>query len=272
MSIFQFCWREIWFVISIFSAAVAKLGSGCAIKTSNLEVGTSKLSEPFFFVKTTIILSRGWATELWHCRFKYVYLTSVNSAMTFFDIVTSHFAPSGPWFGSCVHHLSFAFLFGEWGIANWTRFWHQLGSTLLDLTNLAEFTFRFSHHDTDSLHRLLSIHKSFLNVSRAWGWFLWKENIQLGWASVVYFNLLLTANGHHRPMMVTTMSWMIEINLMFPGGTMFGPLLLHLSHPSITFILPLLWTRCGHQAANRRRRWCWSGLVNWWSMDQSWKR
>ena len=31
-----------------FLAAVAKLGSGCAIETSHLEVGTSKLSEPFF--------------------------------------------------------------------------------------------------------------------------------------------------------------------------------------------------------------------------------
>ena len=31
-----------------FLAAVAKLRSGCAIETSNLELGTSKLSEPFF--------------------------------------------------------------------------------------------------------------------------------------------------------------------------------------------------------------------------------
>ena len=47
VAIFQFCWREIWFVISISGGHCQKLGSGCAIETSNLEVGTSKLSEPF---------------------------------------------------------------------------------------------------------------------------------------------------------------------------------------------------------------------------------
>ena len=132
-----------------------------------LHIPQDLISEFLWHIDTSdklqlISLSRGWATELRHCRFKYVYWTSVNSATTFFNIVTSHSASSGPRFGSCVHHLSFAFPFGKWGIANWTRFWHQLGSTLLELTNLTKFTFRFSHHDTDALHHLLSIRKSFL--------------------------------------------------------------------------------------------------------------
>ena len=102
-----------------------------------LHISQELISEFFWHIDTSdklqlISLSRGWATELRHCRFKYVYWTSVNSATTFFNIVTSHSASSGPRFGSCVHHLSFAFPFGEWGIANWTRFWHQLGSMLLE--------------------------------------------------------------------------------------------------------------------------------------------
>ena len=51
MVIFKFCWWETWFYVSGVTGTperIANLGSGCVIKTSNLEVGTSELSEGFF--------------------------------------------------------------------------------------------------------------------------------------------------------------------------------------------------------------------------------